>query len=122
MTITTIQPRAITIPSLREFAKRNPHLRRYIASREGRWLFRLLMNQIALHGAEEATTRSLPALAGVAERIVHGAIRSEINCTRHMRTCAGALICALLEANGYEISGGRRHVYHPLFVRAQMYS
>lgn len=111
------------IPSLDDFAQRYPHYGP-LARDDGRYLFDLVMSPSSYHSARNATLEEgRPAVAGVA-RICCEAIdqRPELTDRRdYMKQYTGALVCALMEANGFGRTGQKRAVPNSCFTVGEFY-
>ena len=108
-----------TIPSLEDFAER---FRQYgpRAREEGRPLFDLVMNAETFVAASTLTRYlRIPAVTAVADRAVapsDGAI-SDTN-----KQFLGALMCCLMEHNGFAKTGRKGSVPHPAWNRGEIYT
>src|SRR5437762_1307201 len=114
MPILTTRTLACQIPSLAEFSSRFPRYGNFAAN-EGQFLYNVLMTPESFSAADVATVDlDRPAIAGVAKRI-RQAVR-EVPATQRprkwgsLKQFAGAVICALMEANGFQKTGRKRSV------------
>ena len=108
----------VSLPSLEEFAERFPHYGPRAAD-EGRLFFDLVMRPETFVDADALTrVLRLPAVTAVsstASEVLRGKL------TGTDRQFLGALVCTLMEANGYEKTGQKRAIPHPHWNRGEVY-
>lgn len=112
----------VRLPSLEEFAARYRPYSRF-AQNEGRFLFDLLISPASFNRAQVATVDlDLPAVAGVA-KISYEAVQAQtvVEWNDYVKQYIGALICTLLEANGFQKTGVKKAIPHPRFTKGEMY-
>lgn len=109
-----------SIPSREDFGGRFPQYKNY-ASTEGRVVFDLLMSPASLNSAMVATTMGFPAVTGIAESAVQEFVRGGKELTDFDKQFIGAVVCSLMEANGYEKTGKKRSIPHKAFTKGEVY-
>jgi hypothetical protein len=112
----------VNLPSVDEFAA---HYRQYgqFARTEGRFLFDLLISPASYLRARVATVDlDLPAVAGVAN-ICYRAVQTQtaVEWSGYLKQFIGAVVCTLMEANGFEKTGTKRAIPHPAFTKGEFY-
>ena len=108
------------VPSVEDFGERFHQYKNY-ANGEGRAVFNLLTSPESLIYAIVATEIGLPAVAGIAEKSVQEIIKQDKKLTNFDKQFIGAVVCVLIEMNGYQKSGTKRAVPHKLFTKAEFY-
>lgn len=64
----------------------------------------------------------LPAVAGIAEACWQAVQQqNDIEWRDFVKQYIGALVCTLMEANGFEKTGEKRAVPHPKFTKGEVY-
>ncbi len=116
---------ACQIPTVAEFTARFPRYGNFAAN-EGKFLFDLLMTPESYIAAELATAElDRPAIAGVANRIRQAVQHIPANQRPRkwgpLKQFCGAVVCTLMEANGYRKTGVKRTVGLRGFNRGQVY-
>jgi hypothetical protein len=104
------------------FAARYRPYSRFVQN-EGRFLFDLLISPDSFNRAQVATVDlDLPAVAGVA-KISYEAVQAQavVEWSDYVKQYIGALICTLLEANGFQKTGVKRAIPHHGFTKGEMY-
>ena len=110
----------VRIPELHEFQERYPQYKNFATGPEGQALFALIMRPQSFVKAEVATVDlGLPGVAGVAKDCAD-AVPTELTDTQK-RFC-GALVCALMEANGFSKTGRKRAIPHKAFTKGEVYT
>ena len=112
----------VQLPSVDEFAQRFPQYGGY-ARGDGEFLFRVVMTPESFNYARVATlVFGLPAVAGVAEACVAAVEQQNVVEWRDfIKQYIGALVCVLMEANGFEKTGVKRAVPHKKFTKGEVY-
>lgn len=112
----------VRLPPIEEFAARYRPYSRFVQN-EGRFLFDLLISPGSFNRAQVATIDlDLPAVAGIA-RISYEAVQAQTNVewNDYVKQYIGALICTLLEANGFQKTGVKKAIPHQGFTKGEMY-
>jgi hypothetical protein len=113
----------VNVPSLEDFASSRFKQYGNFAQGEGRYLFDLIMSPESFNTARIATlTFNLPAASGVAESCYQAALReSKANLRNFDKQFIGAVICVLMESNGFEKTGKKKAIPHSAFTKGEMY-
>jgi hypothetical protein len=112
----------VRLLSVDEFAARFPQYGQF-ARTDGQFLFELLMSPASYDQARVATSHlDLPAVAGVA-KICYQAVQAQtvVEWRGFLKQFIGAVVCALMEANGFEKTGTKKAVPHPAFTKGEFY-
>jgi hypothetical protein len=109
------------IPSHEDFGGRFPQYNNHARS-EGRVIFDLLMSPASLNSAMVATAMGHPAVAGIAESAVQEFLRRGKELTGFDKQFIGAVVCSLMEANGYEKTEKKRAIPHKAFTKGEVYA
>ena len=111
----------VQLPSIDEFADRFPQYGNF-AKNEGRFLFEKLVSPECYIRARVATELDLPAVAGIA-KISYQVVReqSSLEWRGFLKQFIGAVVCSLMEANGFEKTGIKKSVSDPNFTKAEFY-
>lgn len=108
----------VQIPSAEEFGAKYPQY----GSRPmggGREFFRLIMQPASFLKAAFATDElDLPAVAGVAKLCAEASYGRLAAADKQY---IGALVCALMEANGYKKTGKKKAIPHKAFTKGEVY-
>ena len=112
----------VEIPTVDDFAHQ---YRNYgpLAKGEGRFLFDLLMSPDAYIKARVATLDlELPAVAGVAKMCYQSVMNQQaIVWNDNLKRFIGALVCNLMEANGFEKTGVKKAIPYHAFTKGEVY-
>lgn len=112
----------VNIPSVEDFAIR---FRQYgnFARNEGGFLFDRLMTSACFNRARVATVDfDLPAVAGVAKLCYQTvAEQNSVEWNGFLKQFIGAVVCALMEANGFEKTGTKKAIPHHAFTKGEFY-
>lgn len=79
------------------------------------------MSPAALNSAIEATSMGFPAVTGIAECAVQEFVRAGKEPTDFDKQFIGAVVCSLMEANGYGKTGKKRSIPHKAFTKGKVY-
>jgi len=112
----------VRLPSVDEFAARYRPYSRFV-QHEGRFLFDLLVSPASFNRAQVATVDlAIPAVAGIA-KISYEAVQAQsgVEWGNYVKQYIGALICTLVEANGFQKTGVKKAIPHPGFTKGEMY-
>ena len=109
------------LPSVDEFAERFPQYGNF-AKREGRFLFDILVTPESFVRAKFATELGLPAVTGIAQISYHTVVeQSSLEWRGFLKQFIGAVVCVLMESNGFEKTGQKKSVSVPNFTKAEFY-
>src|SRR5688572_11490019 len=92
------------------------------ARAEGASLWALLTTPEVFIKARVATELGLPAVAGAAADCESHAKKQGYRLDGYRKQFIGAVICALMDANGFARTGTKRAVPHPAFTKGEVYS
>ncbi len=112
----------VNLPSVEEFAERFPQYGEY-AKHEANFLFERIVTPECYNNARVATlVFGLPAIAGIAEIsyqtvLEHGTIEWR----GFLKQFIGAVVCKLMEDNGFSKTGTKKSVPHPMFTKGEFY-
>jgi hypothetical protein len=113
---------SVNLPTVEEFAERFPQYGDF-AKHEGNFLFRNIITPESYNNARVATlVFKLPAVAAVAETcyqsvLDHGAIEWR----GFLKQFIGAVVCKLMEDNGFKKTGTKKSVPHHMFTKGELY-
>jgi hypothetical protein len=110
----------VNIPSKEDFGDKYPQYRNY-AENEGRAVFDLLMTPEALVYCAVATKMGVPALTGIAEKAIQEIHHHGRSHTPFDKQFIGAVVCALMEVNGFHKTGIKKAVPHKSFTKSELY-
>ena len=109
------------IPGLTDFGERFPQYGPF-ARNEGNFIFKVIMNPFSFFRAKFATEMNLPAVSGVAEICFHETAQQKIvPFNGFLKQYIGALVCSLMEANGYSKTGKKKAIPHREFSKGEFY-
>lgn len=109
------------IPDLSDFEERFPQYGPF-ARNDGNFIFNTIMNPLSFFRARFATEMNLPAVSGVAEHCFHATTQQNIiNFDSFLKQYIGALVCCLMEANGYSKTGKKKSIPHHAFTKGEFY-
>ena len=109
------------IPDLDDFERRFPQYGPF-ARNEGNFIFNTIMNPLSFFRAKFATELNLPAVSGIAEICFHTTDQQNtIPFDGFLKQYIGALICSLMEANGFSKTGKKKSVPHHAFIKGEFY-
>jgi hypothetical protein len=114
------ESRGDSISSLEDFVRQSRNYKNY-AITAGRWIFDFLTSQAALDSLMAATGEGLPAVAGIAESVIHESIRGGKELTEFDRQFIGAVVRFRMEANGFRKTGMRGLIPYEPFTKGQLY-
>lgn len=116
-----IYKKEVKIPSIEEFSIQYPQYSNF-AKAEGNVVFSKLMTPRAFIRGLVCTIIELPAVTGIAKLIVEDISplkgKPGFNFSKQY---IGALMCSLMEANGYSKSGKKRAIPRSLFTKGEVY-
>ena len=109
------------IPDLRDFEERFPQYGPF-ARNEGNFIFNTIMSPFSFFRARIATEMNLPAVSGIAELCFHATAQQNIvPFNGFLKQYIGALVCCLMEANGYSKTGKKKAIPHNAFTKGEFY-
>jgi len=113
--------REISIPELKEFAASYPQFAE-LAKGEEKFLFDIVMKPETFIQAMILTEYGMPAVTSVAEVCFNEARkRKDFEFTGRTKQFIGAMIAALMSANGYTKSGRKKSIIHHAYTRGEFY-
>jgi hypothetical protein len=109
------------ISSLEDFETQFPQYGPF-ARGDGNFIFNLVIEPLAFFRCKNATELNLPAVAGVA-KICYDATSHEkvVPFDGFLKQFIGALVCNLMEANGFSKSGKKKSVPHHAYTKGEFY-
>lgn len=112
----------VNLPTLEEFGERFPQYGNY-ATNEGRFLFEKIVSPDSFNNARVVTLNlNLPAVAGIAETCYQSVLEhGTLEWRGFVKQFIGAVVCKLMEDNGFEKTGVKKSVPHPQFTKAEVY-
>lgn len=113
---------SVNLPSVEEFAERFPKYGNY-AKGDGNFLFERIVMPDCYNNAKVATlVFELPAVAGIAE-ICYQTVseHATIEWRDFVKQFIGAVVCKLMEDNGFEKTGTKKSVPHAKFSKGEFY-
>jgi len=111
----------VNLPTVDEFRERFPTYGNY-ASNEGSLLFKKIVSPESFIFAKVATQLQLPAVSGIAENCYKLVIENgTIEWRDYTKQFIGAVVCKLMEDNGYKKTGTKKSVSHPKFTKGEFY-
>ncbi len=111
----------VNIPSVEDVAGKYRAYGRH-AREEGSFLFDLVMSPESFFRTRIATDDlDLPAVAGIAKLCAEAAEKEGVELDGYQRQYVGALVCTLMEANGYRKTGSKKAIPHPMFTKGEVY-
>jgi hypothetical protein len=113
---------SVNLPSVEEFGERFPQYGDF-AKHEGNFLFRRIVTPECYNNARIATlVFKLPAVAGVAEICYQSVLEYKtIEWRGFLKQFIGAVVCKLMEDNGFEKTGIKKSVPHVKFTKGEFY-
>lgn len=111
----------VNVPSVQEFSSK---YKQYgpLAHGPAHFLFEVLTSPDSFIRAKMATILGHPAIDGPAE-LAYQAVANQdaIVWDARIKQFCGAVVCCLMEANGYRKSGERKSVRHHAFTKGEFY-
>ncbi len=118
---TKVYTKQINIPELKEFETSYPQFGG-LAKGEGKFLFDIVMKPETFIQAMILTDYGMPAVTSVAEVCFNEAKkRRSFQFTGRVKQFIGAMIAALMAANGYKKSGRKKSIIHRAYTRGEFY-
>ena len=113
---------SVNLPSIEEFGKRFPQYEKF-ATNEGRFLYEKIVTPEGFINARVATlVFGLPAVAGIAEICVQTFKNQwRLEWRSFIKQFIGAVVCKLMEENGFEKTGTKKSIPHPQFTKGEVY-
>ena len=109
------------IPNQDDFEKRFPQYGPF-AHNEGNFIFNAIMNPLSFFRAKVATEMNYPAVSGVAEICFHATTQQNVvPFNGFLKQYIGAIVCVLMEANGYSKTGKKKSIPHHAFTKGEFY-
>ena len=112
----------VNIPSIDEFAERFPQYGNF-AKNEGNILFKRITTPDCYINARVVTLElKLPAVAGIAKICYQTVVeQTTLEWRGFIKQFTGAVVCKLMEDNGFRKTGLKKSVPHPKFTRGEVY-
>ena len=112
----------VNLASVDEFEERFPQYGNY-ARNEARFLFERIISPESFNNAMVATHLELPAVSGVADdcyKLVQE--NGSIEWRSFTKQFIGAVVCKLMEDNGYLKTGIKKSVPHSSFTKGEFFT
>ena len=107
-------------PSVDEFALHYPQYGNLVRN-EGLAFFDLIMTPESFLSAQAVTVDlGRPAIAGIARKVTP-ILKQHIDRKNLFKQYIGAVVCVLMEANGFEKTNEKKSVQYPGFNRGEVY-
>lgn len=111
----------VNLPTVDEFKKRFPHFGGY-ACKEANFLYERIVSPESFIYAKVATQLGLPAVAGIAEDCYKLVIENgTIEWRDYTKQFIGAVVCKLMEDNGFKKAEKKKSVPHKMFTKGEFY-
>lgn len=111
----------VKIPELTDFETRFPQYGPF-ARENGNFMFDIVMTPLSFLRCQFATELNLPAVAGIAEISFNATSQQgTIQFDGFLKQFVGALVCTLMEANGFTKSGKKKAVPHHAYTKGEFY-
>ena len=114
----------VNIPNVDLFVAKHKAYGNYVL-REGKFLFKLIVSPESFLKAKIATDEfEYPAVAGIAKAVHEEAMNRGMwsdETKGYIKQCTGAIMCALMEANGYRKSGRKKAIPFREFTKGEVY-
>ena len=107
-------------PTVDDFAKQYPQYAPF-ATGEGKELFALIIKPENFVRMATASELDFAALFGVAEPCSKLAQAQNNPLTNYTKQFIGAVVCCLMENNGYKKTGRKKSINHPDFTKGEIY-
>lgn len=115
-----VYSKRVYCPDIVDFAKCYPQYAHF-ANGDGRTYFDLLTSPDSFIGAAVASELGLSAISGVAEACQACAKQYNQKLDSYTKQFIGAVICCIMEANGYQKTGKKKSINHPDFTKGEFY-
>ena len=111
----------VNLPTVDEFGERFPQYGNY-AHNEANFLFERIVSPESFIYAKVATQLGLPAVSGIADGCYKLVVENgTIEWRGFTKQFIGAVVCKLMEDNGFEKTGIKKSVPHPKFTKGEFY-
>lgn len=117
---TTVFKCEVISPTADDFAKQYPQYAPF-AIGEGKELFSLIIRPENFVRMAIASELGFAALFGVAEPCSKLAQAQSNPLTNYTKQFIGAVVCCLMESNGYKKTGRKKSINHPDFTKGEIY-
>jgi hypothetical protein len=112
---------SVNLPTVDEFEERFPQYGNY-ARNEANFLFARIVSPDSFVFAKVATQLGLPAVSGIADICYKLVIENRtIEWRGFTKQFIGAVVCKLMEDNGYKKTGIKKSIPHPEFTKGEFY-
>ena len=113
--------KVINLPEMKEFAGNYPQFAGLVKG-EGKFLFDIVMKPETFIQAMILTEYGMPAVTSVAELCFNEAKKKRgFQFTGRIKQFIGAMIAALMAANGYNKTGRKKSIIHRAYTRGEFY-
>lgn len=112
--------RDVLCPSVEDFSKAYPQYAPF-ALADGNFLFQLINTPVSFVKMSVVSNLGLSAVYGIAEECSKLAKQEDKPLSNFTKQYIGAVICFLMESNGYSKSGKKKSVNHPEFSKGEIY-
>ena len=111
----------VQIPEIADFEARFPQYGPF-AKKDGHFMFDIVMTPLSFLRCRFATELNLPAVAGIAEISFNATSQQgTIQFDGFLKQFVGALVCTLMEANGFTKSGKKKSIPHHAYTKGEFY-
>jgi hypothetical protein len=112
----------VNLPTIDEFGERFPQYKRY-AMNEGRFLYELIISpESFIHAKTITLILELPALTAIADACWKAvASKGSSDNWDFQKQFIGAVVCKLMEDNGFEKKGQKKSVPIDHFTKGEVY-
>lgn len=118
---TSVFTLTVNIPTVDEFEERFPQYGNY-ARNEGNFLFDQIMSAESFINAKVATKLGLPAVSGIADECYKLVIETKpIEWRDFTKQFIGAVVCKLMEDNGFKKKNIKKSVQRENFTKGEVY-
>lgn len=112
---------SVNLPTVDEFEERFPQYGNY-ARNEANFLFRGIVSPESFVNTKVATQSGLPAVAGIANDCYKLVIKNgTLEWRGFTKQFIGAVVCKLMEDNGFKKTGIKKSIPHPEFTKGEYY-
>ena len=111
----------INTPNTDDFSEKYPQYGPF-AKGDGNFLFQAITAPESFIKAKAISDLGYPAVSGVAE-LCYMAVKNQsvIQWTPYIKQFIGAVVCNLMEANGYDKTGKKKSIPHHAFTKGEVY-
>ena len=110
----------VTLLSIDDFLEKYPRFSSF-AHGSGKVLFDSIMQEASFIATSVLADFGYPSVLGVADQCDEIINKTELDAGSFTKQFIGSVVCALMEANGYEKTGSKKSVPHRLFTSGEFY-